>query len=216
MGVGIYTSADEVGPLTLLIPGCMDSGGFSRLYVLELPSHILSQGPHGLQSLLVLKHILRGKAVHLVPILGADYSHVGDGEIHIQRLESHRCPAPAAGDHRCSQLAGKFIEGALEQPVQKTFELAADPAVVDRRTHHNTIEFIQPLVDLIDHVTKHAGTGIAAFPAAQTAAAIKSTAFFAFPIIKLLLLPLHSRRHKRPQTVLESQPVPARPTHIPL
>ena len=71
-----FSSVDKIRPDFLLIVRALHTGGIACFDTLQEPRHIPGEGPHRLQALDVLPHILRREAMDLVPVLRGHQRHI--------------------------------------------------------------------------------------------------------------------------------------------
>ena len=92
----------------------------AQLEALHHKRHIPPQRAHGLQTLRVLRNLLRRISIHHVPVLAGGDGHAGNGEILVQHIEGRCIAAAAAGNHRRAHFHGLiYARRAEKQPVQE-------------------------------------------------------------------------------------------------
>lgn len=90
---------DKIGGISSFRFRRMDSGFLTRLDAVQQPGHVPGEIAHGLQTFLILKHLLRGISMHHIPIGGTYKGHVGYGKIFVQLIQRGSGSGAAAACH---------------------------------------------------------------------------------------------------------------------
>lgn len=104
-----------------------------------------------------------------IPVLRRDDGHVADGEILVELLEGGRGAAPAARNNRSADLARHAPLRRIEEPVEEGDKLPGRAAVIDRRADDQTVELLQPCLNLLHHVVAEAVPRLEAVAAGDAA-----------------------------------------------
>lgn len=158
-----------MGAQTRLVVRLLNAVAAPALDAAEQPRHVLPQHAHRLQPLAVLAHIVGREAVDRIPVLRRDDGHVADGEILVELLEGGRGAAPAARDNRSADLARHAPLRRIEEPVEEGDKLPGRSAVIDRRADDQTVELLQPGLNLLHHVIAEAVPRLEAVAAGDAA-----------------------------------------------
>lgn len=122
-------------------PACLDT--------LQHPCDIPSQCPHGLQAFSVLLDFLHGVAVSHVPVLRTGNDHVADHEVLIESFEGCGIAPSPRIDYAGSDLSAHLTGIGIEEAVHPRADLSCGTGVVYGGTEDESVEFIDPLPDLV-------------------------------------------------------------------
>lgn len=159
---------DKMSPQAGLVLRAVEAMRPSHFDALQQPSHVFTQGSHRLQPLQVFSHIVGREAMHGIPILRSHDRHVRNGEILVELFKGSRGSSPATGYDRGSQFPGHAMLGGKEQSVEKRDQLPGRPAVINRRTDHHRIEFVETSLYLPDDIVPETMPRLQTLPASNT------------------------------------------------